>query len=644
MANPWDADEIVGGNPWDADEVVAPAKPQAKPKGNRAGQLAARSAGRGLASTADNLRRGVSMLPTMSLYGALMDRLPGFREVGDLAMTQGGLAQPETSGERIAVDVGDALTQNALTMGAGAAGNVRFLTANPALQLAGTTTGTTAASTVRENGGGQVAQTIAGLVGGLSPAAASTGTLMAARGAARGGAAGRQNMMETLADFDRAGTSASVGQASGNRVMRALETLLSRTPGGAGVMNRFAERQADEIGARANQMADDLAPGADPVSAGTAIERGILGPGGYNERLRHATGRAYGALDRHIDADAPTAIPNTMRTLRGLADPVPGARATSAQMRDPKLANILDALEADSSHPAVFPGVAAQQTVPFRALKAQRSEVGQMVGDAKYGRIGTPERQLSATYGAMSEDMRGAARASGPKAERALDRANGLYARGAERTKQLAKIVNKDAPEKVYAAAMAGTKGGATQLEALMQSLPREAQQTVAAAVIKRMGRAANHMQDGPEAGTFSAERFKNAWVDMSPQAQQALFGRLPPEVQQQVASIVRVGANIQKGSRIFANPSGTAAAVTQGVGASSALTALLTGNPGAAGAVIGGGVAANGLARLMTNPRSARWLANETRMPVGVGNVPAFLLPGQSLPNEVRQPQRRKK
>lgn len=623
---------------------------QGKPAAKPASRSLAQEAGHQLSYGTRALLGGVAAVPDFIMEpfaqmgeAAGLPRQTRFRDMAEGLSDAIGLDRPESDADHLSARATEAISS--VMTGAGPAryiaaegrpilqGIKDTLTSRPGLQAASAVGGAEAAEITRQGGGGQGAQLAAGVAGSLVPGVKP----MAAEGvrrALRGGEKGRQRVLANQEMFRRAGVSSpTVGQVTEGRFARAVESGLAGFPGSAGVMSRTAQRQADEVGARAAQIADGLAPGADPVTAGMAIEQGILGPGGYNERLRGAVGSAYGALDRYIPAHSPVQIDNSLSTLRALANPIPGARATSAQMRDGKLTNILDALVADSTHTNTFPGVPSANTVPFSALKAQRTEVGHMVGDAKYGKIGTPERQLSRTYGAMSEDMRGAARSAGPQAERALDRANRINAAGAERTGTLAKIVNQSTPEKIYAAAMSGTAGGATQLEALMKSLPRDAQQIVAATVIKRMGRAANHMQD-VDGGQFSAERFKNAWADMSPQARAAIFGRLSPQVQREVEAIAGVGRNVQDGSRVFANPSGSGGKLLQLIGGSGIGTAIVTGEPMTAAAILGTAGAANGLARMMTNQKMVDALGRQTGMP-------AYLLPGAAYGSAQHPPKR---
>src|SRR5690606_10808625 len=147
-----------------------------------------------------------------------------------------GMRQPQTSGERVTSDVGEALTGTGLTMGAGALIGQgsrlgQLLAAQPGLQTVSTATGSGAASIARESGASEGKQTLAGLVGGLTPGAAQMANASGLRALLRGGEHGRQTVARNIDTFQAAGTSPSVGQATGNRRTQALETLLSNVPG-----------------------------------------------------------------------------------------------------------------------------------------------------------------------------------------------------------------------------------------------------------------------------------------------------------------------------------------------------------------------------------------------------------------------------
>lgn len=188
-----------------------------------------------------------------------------------------GMRRPQTSSERIASDVGEGLTGTALTMGLGSVLNqgrqllstamptvrsrlAQLLTTQPALQAVSTATGTGAASATHESGGGAGAQTLAGLVGGLSPAVATSGSAATLRGLLRGSSG--QAMQDNIAAFRGVGATPSVGQAAGNRRVQGAESLLAGGPTSTGVMNRFAEvkRTASALACRNRQTASIPTP------------------------------------------------------------------------------------------------------------------------------------------------------------------------------------------------------------------------------------------------------------------------------------------------------------------------------------------------------------------------------------------------
>src|SRR5690606_31012888 len=111
--------------------------------------LVARAIAQGAAGVADLISDGMEAFPSMGLLKLGTSGLPSVRDTTSAALNRAGVAQPQTSGERVGVGVGEALTGTALTMGAGAAGNVRFLKANPVQQAIGATTGSAAAGIVK---------------------------------------------------------------------------------------------------------------------------------------------------------------------------------------------------------------------------------------------------------------------------------------------------------------------------------------------------------------------------------------------------------------------------------------------------------------------------------------------------------------
>ncbi len=541
-----------------------------------------------------------------------------------------GMRQPQTSGERVASDVGEALTGTALTMGAGSLLGQssrlgQLLTAQPGLQAVSTVGGAGASSEARESGAGAGTQTLAGLVGALGPGVVGAGAAMGARGAVRGRSGA--DMRNTIADFNKLGANPSVGQASGNSGVQGLENLLAGGPTSAGVMSRFAERQADDIGGGLQGIANSISRNASAERAGRAIEKGA-------ETLKQNTGATKRALywqaDQFIPESTPVPLSNTWQKVVDLTSPTPGAAATTGAMVNPRIAQLRQTLQQDLS--------AGNGQIPYSALKRIRSEIGEAIGD--YSLVSdVPTREYKALYAALSRDMEAAAQAQGPQAVAAAKRANNYTRAAADRLEQVQRVVDKNGgPERVYNAAMSGTKDGGTTLRAVMQSLPADGQKAVTAAVIKRMGMANPGAQDA--AGeAFSAATFLTNWNKVSPEAKRALFDRYGPSFSKDMERIARVADNIKAGSKVFANPSGTAnrgAAQAYAIGLPISIAqAPLTGHYWPIVATIGGGIAANVSARALTNPRIVSWLADSTRLPVGSINVSLRALAAEGRKND---------
>lgn len=544
-----------------------------------------------------------------------------YREAASDLADDLGMRAPQTSGERIASDVGEALTGTGLTMGIGALANLarpaaapasrlgQLLTAQPKLQAVSTATGAGAGAASREGGGSQGQQLAAGLIGGLAPGVAGATTAAATRGLVRG--RDGSQMQRTIADFNALGANPSVAQASGNRMLQGAENLLAGGPTSAGVMGRFAERQAEDIGGRLQRLAGNLSPRPSAESAGRAIEKGVETFRGNTRAQQRAL---YWQADRHIPAQSPVNVQQTWQELVRLTSPTPGATATTGAMVHPKIAQLRENLAQDVA--------AGNGSIPYSALRAIRSQIGEQISDFSMT-PDAPTRQLKQLYGALSRDMETAARATSPQASQAAQRANTYTKVLNDRLEDVQRVVDKNGgPEAIYTATLSGTRDGGTTLRKVMQSLPQDGQKAVTAAVIKRMGMPTPGQAGLDGAEEFSAATFLTNWNRVSPEAKRALFDRHGPQFSKDMDRIARVADNIKQGSKVFANPSGTAnraAAISYGLTlGGSIVQAFFTGNVLAPAAAIGSGLVANRMARKMTDPDFVRWLADATAAPVG--------------------------
>lgn len=292
---------------------------------------------------------------------------------------------------------------------------------------------------------------------------------------------------------------------------------------------------------------------------------------------------------------------------------------------------------AASSMPTGLPGdslmnVQKPQGIPFGALKALRTNIGEETQSNAI--MGTPEQaQFKQLYGAMSQDMRQAAsradRASsgvevGPltpsqqPAGVALTRANNHFSTAMNRADELNGIANRSTPEGAYAAVGQSLGSGPTTWERLRSAITPEARQKVAATVVDEMGMAKPGQQTA-EGGVWSPRTFLTNYSKLYENGGgDALFTRLPggPAHADNLASIAKTAEMVGDSSKVWANPSGTAPALTAR-GTLYTLTAGAFLQPMLAASTAGGLLGARQLSqRLLLNPKFVDWLAKAPNVP----------------------------
>jgi hypothetical protein len=608
----------------------APKEPSATDSWLRAGGLWLRSAGEGAANTL-----GMVGDPIIATENKLLGRQDyGLRGAVDWGMDKLGLPTPQNGTERVQ----SAITQGAvgsggfIGLGRLAAGTAlpplaraigASMAAAPGTQIASGVTGAASAQGAQEAGAGPGGQMAAGLAGAFVPAAAMTVVPMAVRGAIRGGEPGRAQVEQSVNDFRRAGATPSVGQATGNKRTQGLESLLAGAPTSSGVMGRFAENQADKIGAGLQQRSEDFFPNASAERAGKAVERGVTGPGGFMDDIKATRAKLYADADAAIPPQTVLPLSNTRAALRGLTAPPAGAANTGKTLTNPRIVALAQAIDKDilaSAHAqrgsVAWTGQGRGIGLTYTAVKALRSRIGEELADFSLS-ADRPTAEYKRLYAALSADMEAAAQSQGPAAVAAMKRANGFYRASADRIGQLERVIDKNGgPEKVYAAVMSGTQDGGTTLRAVMQSLPPEGQKAITAAVIKRMGLATKGQQNAT-GEQFSAQTFLTNWNGVSKEAKRALFNRYGPKFANDMDQIARVADRIRTGSKVYANPSGTANKGAAYAYLGSLAGAAATGSVDTLTGLLVGGAMANLTARAFTNPRFVEWLARSTKIPV---------------------------
>lgn len=548
-----------------------------------------------------------------------------------------GAPKPETKGERLENAVVSSLTGAGAGIGLGREalqGGTTLLgpkmaaafASQPKTQLASAITGGIGSDLAQESGDSPLGVIGTGLAASLAPQAAMSvpsliRSIMTGKGV---------DPQANLAAFAAAGATPSVGQVTEGRIPQALESILSKVPGGAGIMSKRAGAQAEDIGQGVEDLASTLAKKTDSSSTGRAIEKGVTED--FIPKARATQKSLYDKLDIFIPSDSEHDVSNTLNILKDINEPIPGAEALSQTklMKNGPLQELQGAAEKDmggvpaqpspilgpNGQPLTSAAIPPKTTLPYSAIKTLRTRIGEQLSDFQLA-SDVPRAQLKRLYGALTQDMEGAAKSAGPDAYNAFNRANSYTSALHDRIDLLQNVVDKaGGPEKIFQAAMSGTREGATTLNAVMKSLPQDGQKMMTANVFRRLG-IANPSNQNDLGSVFSTQTFLTNWNKLSSDAKQALFARQSPQFRADLDKIANVTSNLRDGSKVFVNPSGTASS-TAAIGTLGAfLTSLATGNPLGAAAIGGGVTAANFSARAMTNPTFVRWMAKNAEKPI---------------------------
>jgi hypothetical protein len=552
-------------------------------------------------------------------------KIPSLTEVMDRIKDEMGLPRPATDIEKMSGRAIEATSGLMAPVGAGriamqavspiVRGIGQTLTSEPAAQALSTMTGAIGQSLAESAGAGPAEQTAAGLVGALVPSAAALrfapipGTsvkapvpIMAERAAQTVGRMGapREQIAQNIEAFQRAGTMPSAGQATESGVMRGIESTLGRVPGSIDIMRAKSISQQAEIGGKVKQIADELSAIQEPVIVGQRIQKGIKEV--FEPIVRAREANLYNKLDKYIPGTNPVSPQNTYNALKQMIKPIEGAAELSQSqlLSSPELQALTAALEKDMAP--------MQGRVPFSALKGLRTKIGEKLGSVSLG-ANVTQGQYKRIYAALSDDLRNAAEESGPQAIASLKRANQFSRTMHERFDKLQAFIDKNEPEKVFNAAFQGAESGPSRVYALMRSIQKEDQKAVVSAFVSKMGRALPGAQDAG-GDIFSTERFLTNWNKLSPGAKQELFGRFGSKFGSDMNKIAKTAELIREGSRVLANPSGTAGAVVGPATYASVAGSIAAGKYGFATGILSVGLLSNIGSRLFTNPTYVNWLA----------------------------------
>lgn len=373
-------------------------------------------------------------------------------------------------------------------------------------------------------------------------------------------------------DFLDEGVQGSVATLTDRPALKQFASAISQYPGGVGVFDKATNKTLDDI-----QEAISRAGASKGV---TTQEAGLVIKGGgekYVDRFNEVAGKLYNRLDEFLPADSKVGVNNAVTQLQKELSGLPTNLA--ARRSGNEGVKVLQDIAQDGA-----------EGLPYSALKQYRTIIGQKLSKS-YLLGGEDEAVLKRAYGALTQDMEAAAAAKGQPALRAFQRANEFYKAGAENIeKNLQKVIQKDAPEQIYQAAISGTKLGGTKINSIMKSLAPEEREIVTGTVLKQLG--------GRGQDKFSTRTFLTEYNKLSPEAKKAIFRSQEGDI----SRIAKIAERLNSIDR-FANPSGTGQRVGLGALIVTSLYDLGTG--------VGTMLGANATARLMNSPKFTKWLAN---------------------------------
>lgn len=484
------------------------------------------------------------------------------------------------------------------------------------------------------------------ITAGLAPTALQQVATGAVQRAVRGGEQGRRDMVQRVQDLKNAGVeNPTLGLASGNKLIGGVENLLQNTPGAIGIMGRARDGAVQGLQDKSQHAAELASRNRGALESGVAIQRGVRN---FADDFKARQEALYNRLDRTIPAQTPVDVSRTRTTLTDLNADIPNAPALSKQFRNARIQGIQDAIDSDiaGARGSGVMGAGTSNSLPFEAVKKTRTLVGGEIADNTI-MSDVPRSKWNPLYGALTADMKAVANATGPDATRAFNRANDHTRAGVKRLELIAPFSEgrTQSPEQAFTALTRTTKENTSTLQAIKKSLPEEARGTVAGTVIERLGKARNGMQN--DTGTaWSPETFLTNWNAMTPAARSELFSgfKNAGQARDAVESVARATSMMRDSSKMWANPSGTAAnAAARGILASvpAAGAAAMGGliNPWVpAGAALGLGVT-NGSARWLTSPGAVEWAASRGRLPPSMAASQGAALTGGGLMGLLSEP-----
>jgi len=331
------------------------------------------------------------------------------------------------------------------------------------------------------------------------------------------------------------------------------------------------------ISSRTGRVVDQLdeAAQAAAAKAGTATTMETAGEGltkgaqTWVNKFQKRASDLYGQLDQYVRPDDLLPASNTVEALEEMVKHFELYPNLAKHIGINQYKAILNDLKSGGIETAI----------PFSLIKDIRTTYGTSIGNLDSPLGGMETAKLKRIYGALSDDMRVAAEASGPNALKAWERANKFYKGGADRIENVLKPLldaktGVDAYKKMENILLEGNvKQSLNSLMRIRNSLPKDDFDTFRSTLINRLGRAKPGAQDaGGE--VFSPSVFLTNYNRMEKGPRRIVFGELNEEMGK-LAKVVDLAKDASKDINRSRTATGTMSA-----------GAVLAGSYGVAGSI----------------------------------------------------------
>lgn len=599
-----------GGNPLGIIEGIMRLGQSALPYANPVADTAMKQIGADklIASVADWLERNKSAVDPLKSWAGKPEIADAFKDVTgldprtDLATKEA--AYKATGAEKTTL-------REALAAGSRVIGATVPMMGIPGMSGPGMLRAT-GLSALGAGAGNAVAGEKGEVVGQLLALLANPALSGATRGVLRGTSGDKT--AELIRDFERAGTTPSMGQVTGSHALSGVESTTGRF-GAVSHMQKFGEKQAAQMGERIEDIATGYSPSMDKTQLGRYVREGISGKGGFIERTEKKVEKLYSDVDKKIPPETPITMANVMAYLQqSTANPRGSGIVTAASEEATKrLTPYLEGINTDL--------IKGRGYIPYQDVTLARTRIGKKIDQSLLNGDVTVQ-EAKGLYAALTKDIEQSL-AANPGALRAWQKATGYYRARMDRLEQtLVPLIENKTPERIITALDTSKKEGSTVVRSLYKSLDADQRNMMTGYNIRQLGRAGPGAQNA-EGNIFSPALFVTRWNRLDDGAKRVMFsGTGNEDLRFALDSFARTADAIKKGSTVLQNKSGTAAAVYNlaawvgGPAGGGVLGSLLAGAPGAAAGIATSWMTMNRLGHLMTNPAAVRWLARSTTMP----------------------------